>query len=295
MTMFNGYIMVDWSAANRPTTGANSIWVAELIGGKKNIENFSTREETYDYLIDIISKTKEKQRLLIGLDFAFGYPADAYDKFNCENKNVKNKNWKYLWTLISAQITDNHRNKNNRFEVAGKLNTHFKGGNPFWGHNVAHNFNNLVNNPPPENYGIVLPREKRCIDTLTNGKSVWNIYNPGSVGSQTLMGIPTLQKLKERGDCCVWPFQDLDETKHVIAEIYPSIWDIQGDHDINDANQAYTVAKNIAYLDKNELLQNFLNAPFDYERDNKINEGDITKKEGWMLGIDENGRPAKCP
>ncbi len=277
--------MVDWSAANSRTTGADSIWVAELIGSKKNIENFSTREETYDYLIDIISKAKEKQRLLIGLDFAFSYPMDSYDGFGCHDRAE-------LWDLISKEIKDDSDNENNRFDASSNLNMNFPNNEgPFWGRprGKKHKgkYPNLYNRRPKK-YGRDLPREKRCIDILANGKSVWNVYNPGSVGSQTLMGIYYLQRLKERKDCIIWPFDELDDTKHVITEIYPSIWDETEEGQVQDERQVKTLTKNFAQLDKDGTLKNLFNAPYDYAKN-------ITKKEGWMLGIDENGRPAKCP
>ncbi len=300
MTMFNGYIMVDWSAANTPAPeneSPNAIWTACWINGKSYPPRYHrTRLAVFDYLTLIMKATKEKgQRLLIGFDFPFGYPFDSYNGLGCSD-------WLELWNLIYNRIEDSPYNKNNRFEVADGLNTLFKSDGPFWGYPETHTYKNL-HNQAPQDYGKTLPTEFRHVEKLVkdppriNPKSVWQLFCGVTVGSQTLMGIPTLQKLKEHKeiDCVIWPFENIDDkNKHVIAEIYPSIWDIQGDHDINDANQVYTVAKNIAYLDENELLQKFLNAPFDYERDNKINEGDIIKKEGWILGVDKNGTPAQC-
>ncbi len=312
MTMFNGYIMVDWSAANvsaPENESPNAIWTACWIDGKSYPPRYHrTRLAVFDYLTLIMKATKEKgQRLLIGLDFAFGYPADSYGKFcfkDCDD-------WKDLWKLISTNIKDNiknYENWNNRFYVASDFNKCFPDNNgPFWGRPTDEKNKDkypYLKNNPSQGYGNTLPSEFRHVENAVRNpprilpKSVWHLFDNFPVGGQTLMGIPTLHKLKEckKLDCVIWPFENIDDKdKHVIAEIYPSIWDIQGDHPIRDANQVYTVAKNIAYLDENELLQKFLNAPFDYERDNKINEGDIIKKEGWMLGIDENGRPAKCP
>ena len=313
MTMFDGYIMVDWSAANSRTTGKDSIWVAELMENVNDVilTNYPTRSCFRKYLKGKMEEaTENNKRLLIGFDFPFGYPYDSYDGFGC-------KNWTELCQLIDTEIDDNDNNENNRFAAAGKLNNTrfgklFENNNkhgPFWGHHRSNCFEGLPFNTQ-EGYnrnlkaGQKLPEKFRCVEkeiikqNRKNKKikkqrtitplSVWKLFHGASVGGQTLMGIPTLQTLKQRGDCCVWPFQNLDKTKHVIAEIYPSIWDIQGDHNINDANQVYTVAKNIAYLDKNKRLQDFLNAPDAYDKN-------IIKKEGWILGVDKNGIPAQCP
>ena len=295
--------MVDWSAANSRTTGKDSIWVAEWMRDSKYIilTNYPTREEAYNYLTGIMDKaSKNKNRLLIGFDFAFGYPADAYDKFKCKDKNVKCKNWEYLWTLISTRITDNHRNKNNRFEIANKLNLYFTGVGPFWRHPNP-NDNRFGNLPyyQPDGYDDWLPSEFRLVEDLVgnqpriNPSSVWELYNPGSVGSQVLMGIPTLQKLKERKkgeDCIFWPFQDLDKNKHVIAEIYPSIWDEEYRNIglVKDAGQVKTVVQQLSCHDEKGDLKNLLNEPYKHDK-----KDIITEKEGWILGLDETGKPAE--
>ncbi len=291
--------MVDWSSLGRPSPvreSKDAIWTACWINGKSYPPRYHrTRLAVFDYLTE---KMKNEKRLLIGFDFPFGYPYDSYNEFG-------RSDWKDLWKLISTNIKDdidNCKNKNNRFDVANKLNSLFAGEGPFWGHHFSpNNFLHLKQKPTLQDYDNKLPSKFRHIEKILgnqhgiNPSPVWGLFGQGSVGSQSLVGIPKVNKLHNESNCVVWPFENIDdENKHVIAEIYPSIWDIQGDHDINDANQVYTVAKNIAYLDENKLLQKFLNAPFDYERDNKINEGDIIKKEGWILGVDKNGRPAKC-
>ncbi|MCA8834349.1 MAG: hypothetical protein K8953_04610 [Proteobacteria bacterium] len=289
MTMFNGYIMTNWSGASSRVYRTSSIFVVSLIDGKKETESFSTRTRAHDYITCIMDKAgKNKKRLLLCFDFPFGYPANSYDGFRCNN-------WEELWDLISKEIDDKPDNRNNTFEVAGELNKTFTGVGPFWRH-PSPNDNRFENLPyyQPDGYGDWLPSEFRHVEKLAkdppriNPMSVWELYNPGSVGSKTLMGIPTLQKLKERGDCCVWPFQDLDENKHVIAEIYPAIWDKKNQPAMTIKERLCRTLKIISCLDKNERLQDFLNAPDAYDKN-------IIKKEGWILGVDENGNPAQCP
>ena len=299
MTLFHGYIMVDWSAANvsaPENESSNAIWTACWINGKSYPPRYHrTRTDFFDYLTLIMKATKEKgQRLLIGFDFPFGYPFDSYNGLGCSD-------WKDLWKLINTNIKDdidNRKNKNNRFEVADGLNTLFESDGPFWGYPETHTYKHL-HNQAPQDYGKTLPTEFRHVEKLLekqpriNPKSVWKLFCGVTVGSQTLMGIPTLQKLKEHKeiDCVVWPFENIDDKdKHVIAEIYPSIWHAENRYPIRDANQVYTVAKNIAYLDETNTLKNLLQAPHIHSK-----KDDIIKKEGWILGVDKNGNPAQCP
>lgn len=285
--IFDGYIMTNWSGAASPA----SIFFIGFIDGKKIKEEFKTRQKARDYLTSIMDKAKHNgQRLLLGFDFPFGYPADAYGEFSC-------KDWKALWALIHGEINDDisgKRNKNNRFCVAAKLNKKFKTPGPFWGHPQPED--NRYDGLPyrkPKGYGDTLPKEFRYVEKKLreinniNPLSVWKLFHGVSVGSKTLMGIPTLYKLQKRADCLVWPFDDLEDNKHVIAEIYPSIW-TERNNGLGIKARICIAAETIACLDKKGDLQDLLKAPDSYDRN-------MIKKEGWILGIDKMGRVKKCP
>ncbi len=289
MTMFNGYIMTNWSGASSRVYRTSSIFVVSLIDGKEEVKDFSTRARAHDYITCIMDKaSKNKKRLLLCFDFAFGYPAKAYDELGC-------KNWEKLWELINTEIDDSDSNKNNRFDVANKLNLLFAGEGPFWGKpaNYTQYKNILTNRPKRFAKGSNDPLQFRTIEThIPNAKSVWQLAYNGCVGSKTLMGIPALQKLKEHKeiDCVIWPFENIDDTdKHVIAEIYPAIWDEKKSQMTIEERLCRTL-KIISCLDKNGTLKNLLQAPHRHPCKN-----DIIKKEGWILGVDKNGNPAQCP
>ncbi len=301
MTMFNGYIMVDWSAANSRTTGADSIWVAELLGDLTQIKlmNYPTRTCVRKYLKSIMKEATEKNhRLLIGFDFPFGYPANAYSKFCFKDYN----NWYSLSQFIHDKITDTDKNKNNRFDVASDFNKCFPDNNgPFWGRPTDKKNKDkypYLKNENPKIYNEKLISEFRHVEdklkeqTGKQAKSVWQLFSGVTVGSQTLMGIPTLHKLKKYTNCAIWPFESIDnKSKHVIAEIYPSIWKSKEEDKRNlglvkDAGQVKTVVEQIFCHDRDDSLQDLFNAPNSYGEN-------ITEKEGWILGVDETGKPAK--
>ncbi len=301
--------MVDWSGADSRTTGADSIWVAELLGDLTQIKlmNYPTRTCVRKYLKGKMAEaTENKKRLLIGFDFAFGYPASAYGDFKC-------KNWENLSRLINKKIMDDidgNKNKNNRFDVGDELNKYFTDSDgPFWGHRTDKNYKvkhcNLFNERP-KNYGEGLPLEFRYVEDVlretskknkkqrtVNPLSVWKLFNGATVGSQTLMGIPTLRKLKECTNSAIWPFESIDDTdKHVIAEIYPSIWneDEKNTGLVKDAGQVKTVVQQIFCHDnhKNGCLKKLLKVPYDHDK-----KDIITEKEGWILGVNKAGEVAE--
>ncbi len=293
MTMFDNYLMVDWSSNKKPKTGADSIWLA-WVKKDEQIKFFNpdTRTKALEKITELL---KSNGRTIIGFDFPFGYPADAYDEFKF--KNAKCENWKNLWKLISYRIKDNHDNSNNRFEIANKLNLHFKGESPFWGRDANHTqYKNISTNKPTRfAKGSHDPLQFRTIETyFRKAKSVWQLAYNGCVGAQTLMGIPYLSLLKKRGDCLIWPFASFNEIdnsdKHVIAEIYPSIWN-EEEKNIGlckDAGQVKTVVQQIFCQDKKGDLKNLLNEPYNHDK-----KDIITEKEGWILGVNKTGEVAK--
>ncbi len=299
MTIFDNYLMVDWSASmDLNNTGENSIWLAWV---KKNeqIKFFNPRNRS-EALEEITELLNINGRTIVGFDFPFGYPADSYSNFGFGN-------WSNLWKFIHDEIMD-ERNERNRFEVAGKINNTyfgnlFKNNNkhgPFWGHSNNKIFEGLPFNTKKD-YNInlkadkKLPEQFRTIEKLTKGaKSVWQLYGKGSVGSQVLLGIPVVNILRKNFNCLVWPFASFNEIdnsdKHVIAEIYPSIWN-EDEKNIGlckDAGQVKTVVQQIFCQDKKGDLKNLLNEPYSHDK-----KDIITEKEGWILGVNKAGEVAK--
>ena len=75
MPLFDRYIAVDWSAANTPRTGRDSIWIADSHAASANP---STRHEAMAIVTErLISARAVSQRVMLGFDFAFGYPQGA--------------------------------------------------------------------------------------------------------------------------------------------------------------------------------------------------------------------------
>ena len=81
--LFDAYIIVDWSAAAKPVTGANSIWVGIRARDARLKFQFSsanpkTRLEARRFILEIAQKLIARgDRVLIGFDFALGYPSTA--------------------------------------------------------------------------------------------------------------------------------------------------------------------------------------------------------------------------
>jgi hypothetical protein len=55
--------------------------------------------------------------------------------------------------------------------------------------------------------------------------SSFKLFTAGSVGSQMLLGIPMLERLRRRfgSELAVWPFEDVARARIVLGEVWPSL------------------------------------------------------------------------
>ena len=128
-----------------------------------------------------------------------------------------------------------------------------------------------------------------CEKYSRSAHSVWKLFTTGAVGSQSLMGIPCLQKLREKFNkkLCVWPFdQEFNSAQIVLGEVYPSLFKFPSDieiktkakafcHDITDAYQTYRTVENLLNLDRDGRLLPLI--PSNFRRQ--------ILEEGWIVGL----------
>jgi precorrin-8X/cobalt-precorrin-8 methylmutase len=300
MALFDCYLMVDWSASSRPAHGKDSIWwaLAARDGTAvvlRDARNPRTRAEAKKQIIGILSRCRAQgRRILVGFDFPFGYPRGAALRIAGEAR------WSALWRLLAERIEDHPDNKNNRFSVAAGINRAcFDAAGPFWGHPHQHSHAGL-RPTKPTGYGSGLyPSERRHVENRLRGaKAVWQLYGQGSVGSQALLGIPFVERLRHdaviAGHVAIWPFEtglcSPQDRRIIVVEIYPSAFQVTLEPDeVNDRAQVRTLALTFAALDgEGELAPAF-------ELSHVTNDTlrcEIVAEEGWILG---EGLPATMP
>ena len=293
--LFDTYIMVDWSAASSPKTGKDSIWIAELDGetGKARFCNPSTRSDATEHLKRrLTSLTQGDRRILLGFDFSLGYPAGT-----AKALGLSGTPWHATFEHISARISDEENNANNRFDVAADMNAKISGeAGPFWGvTSKKHASSTLTAKKPNQNpiseFRIV---ERYLRDRkLGSPKSVWQLAYIGSVGSQSLMGIPRVAELRAAFPIAkLWPFEtgfrklttsDLNDCPIVIAEIYPSLIKVTPKKgEPLDKAQVRAIARHYWEMDKSGQLGEAFAPPSEL---NASKLSIINKEEGWILGI----------
>jgi len=219
--LFDRVIVVDWSAANLPTSAtnrANAVWIGchDAEGGAE--WHHRTRASAEMQLMTLIQTARvEGLRVLIGFDFAMGYPAGFATRLTGEARAPA------VWRWLAGEITD-VENRNNRFEVATRINAAFpEGDGPFWSHPMGQVWPGLPFRRAGIDYAALGLAEGRLAEAVVpRAKSPWMLFNPGSVGSQSLLGLPMIHRLSQLPGVAVWPFATPDAPV-VLAEVYPSL------------------------------------------------------------------------
>ncbi|MGE0044480.1 MAG: cobalamin biosynthesis protein CbiG [Hyphomonadaceae bacterium] len=291
--LFNAYVAVDWSAASKPATGADSIWIGVL---KRNVRfqfvpethNPSTRAEAEKLLDGLLTDfSKRNERVLIGFDFPLGFPRGAAAALKLKSEPA----WSALIDFVAAEVKDKADNTNNRFQVGAKMNRLMTGeAFPFWGAPARDEQTMLSSKRPREHKPGDLPEFRHAEERAKGASSMWKLYYQGSVGGQALTGLPMIKRLRAaHANTRLWPFEtgwrplaaaDLAGVEAVFAEIYPSIYPAKPKAgEIKDAAQVRGAVEHFAALDEKNQLAKLFGPP----KDDPLREI-VEQEEGWILG-----------
>lgn len=310
MPLFDAYIFIDWSAANRPgrkQPSPNEIWIGEQIRHQGCLpEKYCcSRSDSIEYIVDILKgHIRQKRRVLIGFDFPYGYPKGFANSLGDDNGS---QSWWKTWEELSRRIKDAANNKNNRFQVANDLNAKIGGSppGPFWGHPVGQTWPNLKPKSPDFPFhsakGVSLKRLRLGESRIGGLQETWKLSGAGSVGSQVLVGIPKLHYLRhhiEFGQYSkVWPFETHftptptpEKGPFILhSEIWPGIVSLEtecilseGKTLIKDQAQVRAMCHWASQLDEKGELGEYFGTPRGLT-DGQIQ--DCVDHEGWILGV----------
>ncbi len=298
--LFDAYIMVDWSAAAKPVTGANSIWIGVAARDVRlrtvfTAANPDTRLKATELIKDIIGKLNRRgDKVLLGFDFSLGYPAGTADALKLDTS--ERLPWQAMHEFLASKFKEKPDNSNSRFAIAAGMNyTVSQGPFPFWGAPKRDQVKTLGATKP--DFKDAKFAEYRMTETalrdakLGQPKSCWQLAYTGSVGSQSLLGIPHVHALRHAlPDARIWPYEtglqtlgaeELEGVQTVIAEVYPSSLDITPETgETLDRAQVRQMAMHYAALDQKGRLSACFAAPDSLETGKKEL---IEREEGWIL------------
>lgn len=310
MTLFEAYVMVDWSAASKPKQGPDSVWVA-VAGWEESglrIEaslNPPTRAKaTRDIQGKLEQFFEENKRVLVGFDFAYGYPQGLAAALRVGAALPGTEpDWSLVWRRLVASLSDHAQNTNNRFEVAAALNAALgSAAGPFWGCPGARATRSLAVSGPrfpvTTRSGRPLGRYRLTEERLRSRgafvQGTWKLYGNGSVGSQSLVGIPRVAALRWAPELdqasAVWPFETgfgdepgSGQRPFVLhAEIWPGLAPVEPSGSrVKDQAQVEGLVRFFADRDKSGELGRLFAAP---DHLKPAEQETCTREEGWILG-----------
>ncbi len=261
--------ILDWSAANRPRRGVDSIWLGLDDG---TCWNPPTRVQAYDLMAGLIGDTLARgQTLMIGADFAFGYPAGFARALTGQPGALA------VWDWLARHIEDDSQNRSNRIAVAAAINARLPGLGPFW-FNPTRQSHETLPHRGSLRHGNPFAEHRRADASARGAQSPWKLGGAGAVGSQVLTGLPVLQRLRRAfpGQIAVWPFEPLTAPV-ILAEVFPSLLADEvrarlGPGRIKDQIQVTLLARALGSL---RSLAPLLDIPADAR----------LADEGWILGL----------
>lgn len=300
---FDAYVMVDWSSSAKPNTGNDSIWIAAGSWTSEGFsagapENHSTRIEAVKRIAAFADSWRnEGLRVLVGMDFAFGYPAGFAKALGLDSTIEP---WRAVHEHISNNVIDNAENQHNRDGFADACNQAIepKGPGPFW----ACRRKAVTPHLTQQRLGVFdfpyagalaewrLTERRAAERTVT--QSVWKLNCGVSVGGQTILGIKHLHEMATALGARRWPF-DTGWTRPPagqgavwFAEIFPSLvhypeWDNEYAKR-RDRTQVQSCVRRAAEEDREGRLSKRFAEPTGLSVDQKRR---VVSEEGWILWV----------
>jgi precorrin-8X/cobalt-precorrin-8 methylmutase len=204
------------------------------------------------------------------------------------------RSWRALWWQLADLVEDGEDNRSNRFEVAAQLNLQLAdAGHHYWGHPPGREYIGLAATRPASSYAEIA--ERRIAEDWSKGpQPVWKLTGAGSVGSQSMLGIARLERLRRdprlAEHIAIWPFEtgfEVDLSRQItMVEIYPSLIDPRPGVTPRDRAQVEGCVVRFAELDAAGMLVDILASPpglSDRDREH------ILAEEGWIAGVGREG------
>ncbi|MCP4203585.1 MAG: DUF429 domain-containing protein [bacterium] len=183
----NRALAIDWSGDRK--VGHLKIWLCEVANGQVwRLERGRRREAIASYLIE---EADYNPGLVVGLDFAFSFPAAFLEK-------RKHKGVGTVWKEAEQRGED--------------WLTHCPF--PFWGKPGT--------TKPSKGTPLLRGTDLAVAEEVgRTPKSVFQIGGPGAVGVGSLRGMPMLRELREAG-FSIWPFDP--PRLPLVVEIWPRVF-----------------------------------------------------------------------
>ncbi len=172
MIPFDTVAMLDWSAGNDtgPRPRRDAIWLGVVRGEVEEDPRYlHNRGEAEAALAALIEGARTAgRRLLIGVDFPFGFPAGFSAALTGHADPFA------VWDWLADRIEDTPI-ANNRFDVAARINARFSGVGPFWFNGLRRDIAGLPRKDTRTGHGMA---ERRAADARAPGAADGPLASP---------------------------------------------------------------------------------------------------------------------
>lgn len=223
---FQYALVADWSARARPAPARPARdaiwWHATWLGEPRYCR---TQQEAEQQILAALSAAPGP--VLAGFDFCFALPAWAMHRVG---------GWHSVWRLLEQLAAEGPEH------AARELNHRLGGGQdgPFWG------LREWPCKPRPYLWTEFRECELQLKRRGLHPKSVFQLRGAGAVGAQSILGIPSQERLRQALGARVWPFDSPAGARVVFAEVWPALLGRPpADEEIPDRWQVQTLARRL--------------------------------------------------
>jgi hypothetical protein len=285
---FDTFVAVDWSGARGPYNG---IAVAKCTRGRSAPELIApqlnarwTRTEIAEWLCD---QLKSKRRILIGMDFAFGFPFEEGVGY-LRGDVGRQKTVFDLWRLIDESSGCDADFGCSTFTCDSRY------ASLFW----------KSGRRPQEWKDLKRRTELACAETTdTRPETVYKLLGSKQVGKASITGIRLLHHVRRtrKDEVCFWPFEN--PRGSTIAEIYPTLFRKSATGSLAKLRSVRDLNKALAVFGS-EAMPRTTREPSDHETDALISAAGLrclavkgatwshpeltspqVQREGWIFGV----------
>jgi hypothetical protein len=329
--LFDAYLAIDWSARDSPSPrkpSRDAVWLAHQSARHDITATVyaRTREECFEKLRSLLAgHAASGDRVFVGFDFPFGFPSGFASALGlmpaaggpaarpvvprreprpagrAGPDGRAGQAWRLIWEELSGLISDEPDNRNNRFDAAASLNRRCGDHpGPLWGCPAGAPRPWLPARSPRYPYtarhGPMLEKLRWTEKRQPGTQPVWKLFGAGSVGSQCLMGIPYVLRLRDDAELSavsrIWPFETgfaepgasrpPGEPFVMHAEIWPTL--APGRNAvaaIKDEDQVRAMVAWLRSLDDRGWMEELLRTPPGLSV-RALHE--VLSEEGWIAG-----------
>jgi hypothetical protein len=259
MSLFSRYIGIDYSGAETPVKSLSGLRVYSATGSETPTEvlpppsprKYWTRRGLAEWLTKTL---RESTPTIVGIDHGFSFPLAYFERHNLP------RNWDAFLDDFCAHWPTDQDTVYVQFIRDGLCgNGAARTGSTKW---------------------------RRLTEVRARAaKSVFQFGVTGQVAASTHAGIPWLRHVRRALGTAVhfWPFDGWTPPsgRHVVAEVYPSLWRhlYANDRRTPDQHDAYAVCRWLQETDRAGALAQF------FQPQLELAERDAAEIEGWILGV----------